>query len=44
MQLQAEPIVFVLTVSLICEAVEDKRRKLNNEHNSNEEEIYKDGN
>ena len=38
------PLVFVLTVSLIREAVEDlKRRKLDNEQNSNEVEIYKEG-
>ena len=38
------PLVFVLTVSLIREAVEDlKRRKLDNEQNSNEVEIYKNG-
>ena len=35
------PLVFVLTVSLIREAVEDlKRRKLDNEQNSNEVESY----
>ena len=39
------PLVFVLTVSLIREAVEDlKRRSLDNEQNSNEVEIYRDGN
>ena len=39
------PLVFVLTVSLIREAVEDlKRRRLDNEQNSNEVEIYRDGN
>ena len=39
------PIVFVLTVSLIREAVEDlKRRRLDNEQNSNEVETYRDGN
>ena len=38
------PLVFVLAVSLIREAVEDlKRRKLDNEQNSNEVEIYKNG-
>ena len=38
------PIIFVLAVSLIREAVEDlKRRKLDNEQNSNEVEIYKNG-
>ena len=38
------PLVFVLTVSLIREAVEDlKRRSLDNEQNSNEVEIYRDG-
>ena len=38
------PLVFVLTVSLIREAVEDlKRRKLDNEQNSNEVETYKNG-
>ena len=38
------PLVFVLGVSLIREAVEDlKRRKLDNEQNSNEVEIYKEG-
>ncbi len=38
------PLVFVFTVSLIREAVEDlKRRSLDNEQNSNEVEIYKDG-
>ena len=38
------PLVFVLGVSLIREAVEDyKRRKLDNEQNSNEVEIYKNG-
>ena len=39
------PLVFVLTVSLIREAVEDlKRRNLDNEQNSNEVETYRDGN
>ena len=38
------PLVFVLAVSLIREAVEDlKRRKLDNEQNSNEVEIYNNG-
>ena len=38
------PLVFVLTVSLIREAVEDlNRRKLDNQQNSNEVEIYKNG-
>ena len=38
------PLVFVLTVSLIREAVEDlKRRRLDNEQNSNEVETYKNG-
>ena len=38
------PLVFVLGVSLIRELVEDlKRRKLDNEQNSNEVEIYKGG-
>ena len=38
------PLVFVLTVSLIREAVEDlKRRKLDNEQNSNEVETYING-
>ena len=38
------PLVFVLSVSLIREAVEDlKRRKLDNEQNSNEVETYKKG-
>ena len=39
------PIVFVLAVSLIREAIEDlKRRSLDNEQNSNEVETYIDGN
>ena len=39
------PIVFVLTVSLIREAVEDlKRRSLDNEQNANEVETYREGN
>ena len=39
------PLVFVLCVSLIREAIEDlKRRSLDNEQNSNEVEIYRDGN
>ena len=39
------PLVFVFTVSLIREAVEDlKRRRLDNEQNSNEVETYRDGN
>ena len=39
------PIVFVLCVSLIREAIEDlKRRSLDNEQNSNEVEIYRNGN
>ncbi len=39
------PLVFVLCVSLIREAVEDlKRRSLDNEQNANEVEIYRDGN
>ena len=39
------PLVFVLTVSLIREAVEDlKRRQLDNEQNSNEVETYREGN
>ena len=38
------PLVFVLTVSLIREAVEDlKRRSLDNEQNSSEVETYRDG-
>ena len=38
------PLVFVLAVSLIREAVEDlKRRKLDNEQNSNEVETYING-
>ena len=38
------PLVFVLTVSLIREAIEDlKRRKLDNEQNSNEVESYING-
>ena len=38
------PLIFVLGVSLIREAVEDlNRRKLDNEQNSNEVEIYKNG-
>ena len=38
------PLVFVLTVSLIREAVEDlKRRNLDNEQNSNEVETYREG-
>ena len=38
------PLVFVLTVSLIREAVEDlKRRRLDNEQNSNKVETYKNG-
>ena len=38
------PLVFVLSVSLIREAVEDlKRRRLDNEQNSNEVETYRDG-
>ena len=38
------PLVFVLTVSLIREAVEDlKRRQLDNEQNSNEVETYREG-
>ena len=38
------PLVFVLAVSLIREAVEDlKRRKLDNEQNSNEVETYTNG-
>ena len=38
------PLVFVLAVSLIREAVEDlKRRRLDNEQNSNEVEVYRDG-
>ena len=38
------PLVFVLTVSLIREAIEDlKRRSLDNEQNSNEVETYRDG-
>ena len=39
------PLVFVLCVSLIREAIEDlKRRSLDNQQNSNEVEIYRDGN
>jgi phospholipid-transporting ATPase len=39
------PLVFVLAVSLIREAVEDlKRRNLDNEQNANEVETYRDGN
>ena len=39
------PLVFVLTVSLIREAIEDlKRRQLDNEQNSNEVETYREGN
>jgi len=38
------PLVFVLCVSLIREAVEDlKRRSLDNEQNSNEVEVYRNG-
>ena len=38
------PLVFVFTVSLIREAIEDlKRRALDNEQNANEVEIYRDG-
>ena len=38
------PLVFVLSVSLIREAIEDlKRRRLDNEQNANEVETYRDG-
>ena len=38
------PLVFVLSVSLIREAMEDlKRRRLDNEQNANEVETYRDG-
>ena len=38
------PLVFVFTVSLIREAIEDlKRRALDNEQNANEVETYRDG-
>ena len=39
------PLVIVLSISLIREAVEDlKRRRLDNEQNSNEVETYREGN